>query len=355
MKKKSLINKTLWQFMICTAIIFALMTPLFYMLTKYFYAEDLIEVIQAVERGNEIPKLDLERDIMAGVMIQYFLTFLLLALAMFVTVRFITRRLWQPFDDTLNKAERFNLAQSDAPDFTPTDISEFSRLNDSLGRLMQKNKETYRIQKEFTENASHELQTPLAVTRCKLDLLMQQDLSQQQLELVSDLYQLNTRMGYLNRNLLLLAKIENSQYNQYESIRLCDFIEKLLPSYNLLKESCPVTLDCRNCHNDLINANPILLECLINNLVVNAIRHTDGGDILVSVSDAGSLEVSNPVTDGPLDASEIFNRFRSGASKTTGTGLGLAIVKAICDFHRWNIIYNYIDSHHYFKVYMKNA
>ena len=81
MKKKSLINKTLWQFLICTAIIFALMTPLFYMLTKYFYAEDLIDVIQAVERGNEIPKLDLERDIMAGVMIQYFLTFLLLALA----------------------------------------------------------------------------------------------------------------------------------------------------------------------------------------------------------------------------------------------------------------------------------
>lgn len=353
MKKKSLINKTLWQFLMCTAIIFALMTPLFYMLTKHFYAEDLIDVIQAVERGNQIPKLDLERDIMAGVMIQYFLTFLLLALAMFVTVRFITRRLWLPFDDTLSKAERFNLAQSDVPDFTPTDIVEFSRLNDSLGRLMQKNKETYRIQKEFTENASHELQTPLAVTRSKLDLLMQENLSQQQLELVSELYQLNTRMGHLNRNLLLLAKIENSQYNQYESIDLCAFIENLLPSYNLLKGNCPVMLDSESCPDSTVKANPILLECLINNLVVNAIRHTDSGTILVSVSDTGCLEVSNPAAVGPLDATEIFNRFRSGDSKTTGTGLGLAIVKAICDFHGWQIVYSFIGNRHSFKVAMK--
>lgn len=353
MKKKSLINKTLWQFLMCTAIIFALMTPLFYMLTKHFYAEDLIDVIQAVERGNQIPKLDLERDIMAGVMIQYFLTFLLLALAMFVTVRFITRRLWLPFDDTLSKAERFNLAQSDVPDFTPTDIVEFSRLNDSLGRLMQKNKETYRIQKEFTENASHELQTPLAVTRSKLDLLMQENLSQQQLELVSELYQLNTRMGHLNRNLLLLAKIENSQYNQYENLDLCAFIEKLLPSYNLLKGNCPVMLDSEGCPDSTVKANPILLECLINNLVVNAIRHTDSGTILVAVSGTGCLEVSNPAADGPLDTSEIFNRFRSGDSKTTGTGLGLAIVKAICDFHRWQIVYSFIGNRHSFKVAMK--
>lgn len=349
-KKKSLINRTLWQFMMCTAIIFALMTPLFYMLTKHFYAEDLIDIVQAVEEGHGIPTLDLESDIMAGVMIQYFLTFLLLALAMFVTVRFITRRLWQPFDDTLCKAERFNLAQSDVPEFAPTDIAEFSRLNDSLGRLMLKNKETYRIQKEFTENASHELQTPLAVTRSKLDLLMQEDLSQQQLELVSELYQLNTRMGHLNRNLLLLAKIENSQYNQYESIHLCDFIEKLLPSYNLLKGSCPVTLVSGNCRDDRINANPILLECLMNNLVVNASRHTAEGNILVSVSGEGCLEVCNPAADGPLNESEIFSRFRSCGSNTTGTGLGLAIVKAVCDFHGWQIVYNHTGECHVFTL-----
>lgn len=112
-------------------------------------------------------------------------------------------------------------------------------------------------------------------------------------------------------------------------------------------------LDSEGCPDSTVKANPILLECLINNLVVNAIRHTDSGTILVAVSGTGCLEVSNPAADGPLDTSEIFNRFRSGDSKTTGTGLGLAIVKAICDFHGWQILYSYIDNHHSFKVAMK--
>lgn len=348
MKQKSLINKTLWQFLICTAIIFALMTPLFYLLTKHFYAEDLIDVIRAVEMGQTIPELDLESDIMAGVMIQYVLTFLLLALAMFVTVRFITRRLWQPFDDTLCKAEQFNLAQSDVPVFAATDIAEFSRLNESLERLMAKNKETFRIQKEFTENASHELQTPLAVTRSKLDLLMQENLSQPQLEIVSDLYQLNTRMGQLNRNLLLLAKIENAQYNQFEKINLADFIEKALPSYNLLKTNCTVLLETESPGDIIVKANPILLECLLNNLVVNALRHTELGEIRIIMSDTGDFEVRNPAANGPLDSSTVFSRFRSGDYQTTG--LGLAIVKAICDFHRWGITYAYSEHTHCFRV-----
>lgn len=347
MKKKSLIHKTLVQFMICTAVIFALMTPAFYMLTKHFYAEDLIDVIRAVERGQAIPQLDLERDIMVGVMIQFVLTFVLLSIALFITVRYITRRLWRPFDDTLRDAERFNLAQSDVPKFSPTDITEFSRLNETLGKLMRKNKETYTIQKEFTENASHELQTPLAVTRSKLDLLMQEKLSQSQLELVEELYRLNTRMGRLNRNLLLLAKIENAQYGDRKPIALTPFIEKLLPSYKLLKGNCSVVMI--NETDVTINANPVLLESMVNNLVVNAIRHTESGEILIRVVQS-NMEISNPAGGTPLNPGEIFRRFHSADAQSGGTGLGLPIVKAICDFHGWHISYRHHDSRHHFTV-----
>lgn len=352
MKKRpnSLTHRTMSQFFLCTAAIFLLMTPVFYLLTKLFYAEDLIDVIEAIENGRGVPPLDLERDIMTGVMIQFVLTFGIISVAMFITVRFITGRLWLPFDDTLRKAEKFNLAQSGIPEFIVTDIVEFCRLNDSLSQLMRKSKEIYRIQKEFTENASHELQTPLAVTRTKLDLLLQENLSQEQMRLVSELYRLNTRMGHLNRNLLLLAKIENSQYHEFEKISPADFMCDLLPSYNMLKGNCRVTVSSDENRPWKLRANPILLESMLNNLVVNAIRHTAKGEITVDVTQPGIVTVSNPAENGPLDADSLFKRFRTGSPLSAGNGLGLAIVKAICDFHGWRVDYACLHNTHYFTV-----
>ena len=351
---KSLIHKTLLQFIICTAVVFMLTAPLFYLLTRHFYAEDLIDVIQAVESGRAIPPLDLERDIMAGVMMQFLLTFAILSVAMFVTVRFVTRRLWRPFDDTLRKAEGFDIAQGALPRFRHTDIIEFARLNDSLEKLMRRNRETYRIQKEFTENASHELQTPLAVTRGKLDLLMQEELTAPQLAIVADLYRLNTRMGRLNRNLLLLARIENAQYARTDAIDLPAFVAPLLPSYNLLRPDCRVTLitPAAGVRCPAVKANAVLLECMINNLVVNAIRNTPTTDrgITVDLSSPGSLTVSNPAAGGPLDAGGLFRRFGRNTGSTPGNGLGLAIVKAICDFHGWRVAYAFAGGWHSFTV-----
>lgn len=345
-KNKSLLRKTMMQYFLCTVVIFLLMAPIFYLLTKHFYAEDMIDLMESVRSGHGIPELDLERDIMAGVMLQ-----LILSLAIYVTIRFITRRLWQPFDNTLEKAGDYSLTQKDIPEFVRTDIKEFNRLNDSLTRLMRRSRDTYRIQREFTENASHELQTPLAVARGKLDLLLQENLTEGQYELVADLYDLNTRMGRLNRNLLLLAKIENRQYGGTEPIMLRYFILNALPSYNLLSGGCRVVFDDRSESKSFVKANPILLECLMNNLVDNAIRHTSEGDVVMRLEADDRLAVTNP-GESPLDSEVIFQRFRSGDSATTGTGLGLAIVKAICEFHGWKVAYDYAaaDRRHTFTV-----
>ena len=345
----SLIHKMMVQFFICTVAIFALTTPLFYLLTKHFYAEDLLDLIESMRMGDGIPELDLEEDIMAGVMLQFLLIFAILSIAMYITVRFITRRLWHPFDDTLSKTEDFNITQKETPEFIKTDIAEFSRLNDSLLRLINKNRSAYRMQKEFTENASHELQTPLAVTRSKLDILLQEDLSESQYELVAGLYDLNIHMGHLNRNLLLLAKIENRQYAETEMIRIADFIAKLLPSYNLLNSNCRVVKATSHNNETAVKANPILLECLLNNLVANAIRHSSSGDIIVSIEDDATLRVSNP-GDKALNTTNLFDRFRGGNHNETGTGLGLAIVKAICDFHGWQVRYEFSNHRHAFTV-----
>lgn len=366
-KNTSLLSKTLKLFGCCTAICFTLTAPLFYLLTKYFYAEDLIDIIEAVNQRKGIPPLDLERDIMAGMMLQFVLIFCVITIAMFITMRFATKKLWQPFDDTLMKAEQFNLAQSSIPIFADTDIQEFARLNHSLEQLMRKDKETYRIQKEFTENASHELQTPIAIIRSKLDLLMQNEMNEREMRLIADLYELTIRMGHMNRNLLLLAKIENSQYTTLQNVDIVNMLAESLPLYEALQQDTTMKLaDKRTDKQQTIGANPVLLECLVKNLVVNAIRHSpDKGEINITVGDS-SLTVSNDSAEGkPLDEKKLFCRFSTagtqqqdshkGTARQKGNGLGLAIVKAICDFHHWTVSYRFKNGRHLFVVDFKNT
>ena len=167
----------------------------------------------------------MEEDIMHGVMIQFGVIVAVLAVAIVLTLRFISSRLWKPFDETLRQIERFHLESGSVPALPESDVAEFVRLNIALSSLMRNSLTSYRLQKEFTENASHELQTPLAVLRIRLDLLLQRsDLTCGQAELVQGLYETVSRLTRLNRNLLLLAKIDNNQYDGREAVDMDAFI-----------------------------------------------------------------------------------------------------------------------------------
>ena len=174
MKRRSLLRKMLTHFVVCIAVLLLLATPVFYFLTRHYYAEDMIDIVEAVGQGHPIPALDLEEDILHGVMIQYGVIVAVLSVAVALTVRFLSRRLWHPFYETLRRAEGFRLEDGTLPDLPPSDVAEFTRLNNTLSTLMANGLASYRTQKEFTENASHELQTPIAVMRSTLDLMLQQ-------------------------------------------------------------------------------------------------------------------------------------------------------------------------------------
>ena len=349
--KRSLLDKALVQFVICTVILLLVATPLFYLLTKHFYAEDMIDIIEAVKQGEPIPSLDLEEDILQGIMLQYLLISGILGIAITLTMRFITSRLWKPFDATLQKAEQFRLENGQLPDLPDSDVKEFEQLNHTLLSLMQNNLNSYRVQKEFTENASHELQTPLAIIQSKLDLFLQQpELSKQQADIIQSLYQTTNRLTHLNRSLLLLAKIENNQYEQTEEIDLVAFIRKLLPQIESLTENLSLQTDFQT-PRLAVKGNRTLLESLMNNLIVNAIRHNyPNGEIIISINE-GSLTVSNTSpNESALDVRLIFNRFYRTSENIKGYGLGLAIVKAICEYHQWEIKYIYYNKLHHFRI-----
>ena len=329
------------QFVACIALLMLLATPLFYILTKHFYAEDMMDIIEAVGQGHPMPALDLEEDIMLGVMIQFGVITLVLAVAIALTLRFISRRLWRPFDRTLRLAEDFRLEDGVVPSFPDSDVAEFARLDDTLRTLMRNNLDAFRTQKEFTENASHELQTPLAVIQGKLDLLMQDpDLTERQAGMVQSLYQVSARLARLNRNLLLLAKIDNLQYQMMEDIDLTAFIGERMDDFAALAGD----IKLRQTFGTpplVVRTNRPLLESLVNNLLANAVRHNcPDGEIDIAVA-GKTLAVRNTSDEPPLDASHVFNRFYRPSENTPGNGLGLAIVESICHYHGWAVSYAY--------------
>lgn len=338
------------QFIACTSIILILAAPLFYELTRSFYAEDMIDVIESVQRNEPIPDIDLEEDIMQGIMIQYLLISGVLGIAIILVNSIIAKRLWKPFDEILKQIEDFRLESGVIPPLAESHIKEFTRLNIALNRLMENSLQSYQAQKEFTENASHELQTPLAVFQSKLDLLLQQpDLTQQQAGIIQGLYDVSNRLTRLNKNLLLLAKIDNKQYSQLAVVDVIATLKEMLP----LLETLTGDISLHNefhCTELKINGNQSLLESLINNLIVNAVRHnTPHGEIRISAT-ANRLTVSNTSSEGALDKQLLFNRFYRPSEKVKGNGLGLSIAKAICDYHGWKIDYEYKKELHIFSV-----
>lgn len=350
MKQRKLINKSLTQFIVCVSILLLLATPLFYWLTKNFYAEDMIDIIEAIQKGQPIPTLDLEEDILHGILIQFSLITAVLGIAIILTMRFISQRLWRNFDQTLETIETFRLENNTVPTLPKSEIAEFDRLNNVLNELMKSSIQSYKIQKEFTENASHELQTPLAIIQTKLDILLQQpDITKEQAVIIQDIYQTTTRLSRLNRNLLLLAKMENRQFSQTESIDVIQVLQDLSPYLESLTDGIGLIRDFQR-PSLKINANRSLLESMINNLVANAVRYNKkGGEICIS-TDNKSLTVSNTSDSKALDENVIFNRFYRSSRGKAGTGLGLSIVRAVCLYHHWKIQYEYCDNHHIFHI-----
>lgn len=283
---------------------------------------------------------------------QYGVLALILTIALLIIQRVISKKLWSPFYDSLDKIEGFNLEQGITPQFIETDTLEFARLNENLSRLIESDLNAYAQQKEFVENASHELQTPLAVFQSQLDLLLQKpNLTKTQVDIIQSLYSVSSRLTRLNKNLLLLARLDNSQFKEKQQIDFTEVLDAQLFYLKNLAENDGISVSLEINNSITVVANKTLLESLINNLIANAIRHNiSHGSISISVT-GNAFMVSNTGESATLDKEKIFRRFSRTSEKKKGNGLGLSIVHQICKLHGWKIEYTYQDHQHVFIVY----
>lgn len=277
--------------------------------------------------------------------------FLILVMGFWILNRRFSKKLWLPFHDTLHKLKSFQLNNQQQIQFQKTDTIEFAELNATLEKLLQHSITTYKTQKEFTENASHELQTPLAVLKNKVDILLQSDdLTEKQYNIAEEMNKALIRSSRINKNLLLLAKIENSQFDQSELVSLSVLIIQSIESLREHFNDKNLNIKTDICPDIEVIGNNGLVEVLINNLITNAIRHTSpGGAIEIKLSKS-HFEVKNSASNA-LNRDFLFKRFSRMSQDNSGSGLGLSIVQEICKLHLWSVEYKFDNKYHIFSVY----
>lgn len=287
-------------------------------------------------------------DLITSILLISSLTILAMLIVSLIINRVLLKRLWKPFYDTLNTMQKFKLDKRQALDFTSNGVEEFTFMNETLRQATGQAQRDYLLLKEFTENASHEMQTPLAIIRSKLDLLIQ-DLSEKQSNNVQPLYESIDKLSRLTQSLLFLAKIENNQFSQTSSIDLKEKIEQKIHAFNELWENKNISVSA-SLNPLLIKMNNELADTLLNNLFSNATRHNfPNGFIRVRLS-GKQLTIANSSAQKRLDDQRIFSRFYKQAEGSASNGLGLSIVKQICDVSGLAIHYSFDNQQHSFTV-----
>lgn len=293
--------------------------------------------------------VDNEDLLIAIGIVQALLIILLTAGLLFIN-RSLSKKLWKPFYRTLEHLKAYELDKNQAIEVEKTNIIEFDDLNKTVGSLMDRNRKVFLQQKEFIENASHELQTPLAIFQSKLDILMQQpDLSESYAETISELEATAQRMNRLNKDLLLLSKIENEQFSERKTVDLEQVLRELLRNTAPAAEARGITITT-SLSPLKFSSNKTLLEILASNLLHNAVRHSpEGGTINITLVHH-TLDIFNTGEPLSMEAGKMFERFSKETSNTASTGLGLAIVKKICDLSGYTLRYSYENGSHKFSV-----
>lgn len=306
------------------------------------------KTVKIITRDSLVKNQDFVLVITVSVAIVIFL----LMITVYFVNTIIMRNVWHPFNENLEILKNFSLENSQPIHLQETNIDEFQELNQSLVKLTEKINSDYSNLKEFTENASHEMQTPLAIMQSKAEMLMQsENLSRSQLQQIKAIYLAGQRLSKLNKTLLLLAKIDNQQYKNKETIDINEAVERQLELFEDFFENKKLKINKKSTLNTKIEVNPLLFDMVLSNLISNAIKHNiEHGNIDILTTDL-FISISNSGIPPKLNSTTLFERFKKESSSSNSFGLGLAIVKKVCDNYYWKINHSFIENQHNITIY----
>lgn len=298
-----------------------------------------------------IEKLDLLRAILGWII---FLYVLLLLIILSINI-WVFRKNMKPLYVLLKWLDSSQLGKKNEPLENTTKITEFRKLNAATMAFAERGEKLFEQQKTFIGNASHEMQTPLAICRNRLEMLMEDEtLTEHQLNELIKTHQTLENLTRMNRSLLLLCKIENGQFADTRSVCLNDILAHYLDDYKEVYAYRNITVTVTTDSSFCVEMNDSLVSVLVTNLLKNSFVHNiDGGFIYIKIT-ANTFEISN-TGEKPLDRERIFERFYQGQKKEGSTGLGLALVDSICKANHLKIDYTYVENRHVFTISKQNS
>lgn len=298
-----------------------------------------------------IEKLDLLRAILGWII---FLYVLLLLIVLSINI-WVFRKNMKPLYVLLKWLDTSQLGKKNEPLENTTKITEFRKLNAATMAFAERGEKLFEQQKTFIGNASHEMQTPLAICRNRLEMLMEDEtLTEHQLNELIKTHQTLENLTRMNRSLLLLCKIENGQFVDTRSVCLNDILAHYLDDYKEVYAYRNITVTVTTDSSFCVEMNDSLVSVLVTNLLKNSFVHNiDGGFIYIKIT-ANTFEISN-TGEKPLDRERIFERFYQGQKKEGSTGLGLALVDSICKANHLKIDYTYVENRHIFTISKQNS
>lgn len=335
----------------------------FYDATVYIELEDEDEPVRVMCTAFRMPdgqyyelKLMisiLERDDMVEAMLWYLgALFLLFLICTSIGIQLMLKGVFRPLHRLLDWLHCIQPGKEVPPLDNPTKIREFRQLSDAALDMGNRSYKAYEEQKQFIENASHELQTPLAIVRGKVELLAESEgMTEQQMEQLDEIYATLGRAVKLNKSLLLLSRIENGQYTEMEDVSVDEILDELLPDLMDIYEHKQVRLIRKREEQPfIIRCNHSLAQILVSNLVKNSLLHNREGGELQVLTTPTSLVIKN-TGDVPLDGEKLFRRFYHGMDgKKDSTGLGLAIARSIALSSSLKLTYEWQDGMHTFRL-----
>jgi len=312
-----------------------------------FYAKGVEQKYQVTIRNSLIDIEDLSEELMTF-LFYGFLSFIIASLA----VNYLAlKKVFHPFNDALDKLRNYGLKDSAIMKFPTTHTREFNELNQVLNNMSKRIHDDYLNIKEYTENASHEIQTPLAIISSKIELLMQNEkLEESQAALLESAYEATNRLYRLNQSLIMLSRIENGEFQNVSEVDLSETTIILTEYLREQFEWRNISVFFSVIHPFKVFIHPTLAEILLQNMLSNVMRYTPENGTVRIESDENFLQISNSGTPLPFPPDKIFQRFVKSGSNSRSLGIGLSLVKKIAEIFSIQIEYHYSseDSFHVF-------